>query len=177
MKKILRILGFTLVESVGLSVWLALAAVNYMAALVLFLFLLVEHVLNLNTVMNRKLLNLDRIKGIIGFSLTETAAWVGWLLLNAVSGILAFAYLTVVLLIEHNQADNTLLKKPFFSRLLSLKPLGHTLVESVGCSVWLALVTTGQPIVGFVVLFTAILIHHIIAVEKGQKALAGSSIR
>jgi len=172
MKKMLRIIGFTLVESIGLSVWLILTSMaRYVAAVVLFLFLLVEHVLNINTVLDRNLFNLDRIKGIFGFTVTETVAWVGWLLLMPVNPLLAFVFLTTVLLIEHNQADNTLLRKPFWHGLLRRKALGHTLVESTGCTAWLLLVNAGAPVLGFIVLFTGIFIHHLIAVAMGQKAL------
>lgn len=172
MKDFLRIVGFTLVETVGLSLWLALTAVSYLASVgVLFAFLFVEHVLNINTTLNRRLLDLDRVRGILGFTTTETVAWVVWLLLIPFDPILAATVLAGLLLVEHNQADNTLLLKPFFGGLLRTKALGHTLIEVVGCTGWLTLVRQGNLALGVGVLFAGLLLHHALAVRQGRKAL------
>lgn len=173
MNQTLRILGFTAVETITLSVWLALAQTSgsYVAAGVLFIGLLIEHILNVNTVLKQNYLQIDgtRILGIVGFTITETATWIGWLALLKVNPFLAFGVLTVGLLIEHNQTDNVIRRKNFFGNLLNLKALGHTLVESVGGSVWFRLVQSASPIFAVIVLFVTSLVHHIIAVANGQE--------
>jgi hypothetical protein len=172
MKTLLRILGFTAVETAGLSLWLALAhGASYVAAAVLFAFLLVEHILNVNTALKAPLGNLDRLGGILGFTAVETAAWVAWLAVVPGSPSLAAVILAALLLLEHNITDNVVLKRSFFTKLLDTYNLGHTLVEVTGAAAWFMLVKSGHPVAGVATLFGALFLHHSIAIALAQKAV------
>jgi len=168
-RDLLRIGLFTAVETIGLALWLKqTVSAPVLAALILFGFLAVEHVLNINTILAKPLFLLNKIKGILGFTFTETIAWILWLMAHSINPILAFVVLTIGLLVEHNQADNTARGRNFFGDQFNFRPLVHTLVEVVGGTAWLMLASTGHVVESIIVLFVALFIHHVQAARLGR---------
>ncbi|MBX0323540.1 hypothetical protein EGH21_10915 [Halomicroarcula sp. F13] len=146
--------GFTVVETLTLGLWLALVegapVISRPAAIglaVLTLGLVVEHVLTDATVNGLSLsFPVTRIAGV---SVSEALLWGLWLgiadQLGGVDGILvAGVVLTVLLVPQHSVEDNVLRGEAPLSETLNLDTVGFSLVEGVGATVWLLLVFEGQ---------------------------------
>lgn len=151
---------FTVVETVGLVVWLALArgtvdvAVPGVAAPagtvglgLLFVALFVEHLLTDATV-NGLRSDVPVVAALV-FSATETALWGVWLAAaEAVGGLVGVAVAGVVLAVllvpQHTIEDRALRGEGLLSGLFDLGTLGFSVVEAVAASVWLALILRGD---------------------------------
>lgn len=140
---------FTLVETVGLGIWLALVAdaptLSTATALglgLLFVALVVEHVLT-GLAVNGPPVSLPGLP-VLGFSASETVLWGVWLLVveavGGTGGLQAGAVLLAALLVpQHTVEDNVLRGRGALSDLLDLGTLGFSAVEAVGATLWLAL--------------------------------------
>ncbi|MDS0276314.1 hypothetical protein NDI85_00660 [Halomicroarcula sp. S1AR25-4] len=150
--------GFTVVETVALGLWLALVqgapVISRPAAIglgVLTVGLVVEHVLTDATVNGLSLsFPLARI---VGISVSEALLWAVWLgiadRLGGVDGILvAGAVLSVLLVPQHSVEDNILRGEAPLSNVVNLNTIGFSLVEGIGATVWLLLVFEGQQFAG-----------------------------
>lgn len=149
----LLMVGFTLVETVALGLWLALvqgapliSAASAVGIGVLTLGLVVEHVLTDATV-NGLSLSLP-VGRLVGISVTEALLWAVWLgiaeRLGGLDGVLvAGVVLTVLLVPQHSVEDNVLRGEAPLSTVFDLNTVGFSLVEGVGATVWLALVFEG----------------------------------
>lgn len=146
--------GFTVVETVTLGIWLGLAegapVISRPAAIgfgVLTVGLVLEHVLTDATVNGLSLsLPVTRIAGI---SVSEALLWGLWLgiadQLGGIDGILvAGVVLTVLLVPQHSVEDNILRGEAPLSETFNLDTVGFSLVEGIGATVWLLLVFEGQ---------------------------------
>jgi hypothetical protein len=150
---------FTVVEVVGLVVWLGLArgtvafepaeqlgvaAPTAAVGLgVLFVALYVEHLLT-DAAVNGIDLNVPLIAPLV-FSATETALWGAWLALAEIVGGLfgvgvAGVVLAVLLVPQHTIEDNALRGDGILSELIDVGTLGFSVVEAVAATAWLALV-------------------------------------
>jgi len=174
MKKVLSIAGFTVVEVVGLVVWLLLALGGrpVVGLVVLFAVLSLEHIITFfvvqGDVKRRPALPLVPI---VGFSVIETLIWGAWLL-EVQIGYAGFAtaFLLVALLVEHTLSDNVFRNMPIFSKWVEVKTVGFTFIEVGAASAWLLLHLGGQPIYGAIVLLTGSFMEHQIAVAIARRS-------
>ncbi|TMI08456.1 hypothetical protein E6H34_04220 [Candidatus Bathyarchaeota archaeon] len=180
---------FTGIEIVGLIEWLALSrggnpttvlgqsypilqigaissrvGMTGFAAIVLAVFLLVEHIITQVDATGRFASGKQLVE-ILTFSSLESVIWVVWLVLIPVNGILAFIFFLVALFVEHHIADNVKKGLSFF-KLSSTRPvfiglLVLTISEVVGAVVWIA----AQNLLA--VLVAGSLIEHYIARNVG----------
>jgi len=147
----LLMVGFTLVETLTLGLWLTLvagepviSAASAVGVGVLTLGLVFEHVLTDATVNG---LSVDVLPGrqVLGISIAESLLWVLWLgvaeQLGGVDGILvAGVLLTVLLVPQHTVEDNVLRGADPFESVVDFGTVGFSVVEAVGATVWLVLV-------------------------------------
>jgi hypothetical protein len=179
---------FTGIEIVGLIEWLAISnggnpikvlgqpypilqlgaissrvGMTGFAAIVLAVFLLVEHIITQVDATGRA--SGKQLVEILTFSSLESVIWVVWLLLIPVNGILAFTFFLVLLFVEHHIADNVKKGLSFF-KLSSTRPvfiglLVLTISEVVGAVVWIG----NQNLLA--VLIVGSLLEHYIARNVG----------
>ena len=160
----LVIVIFTGIEIVGLIEWLALSnggtpftvlgqaypilqsgaissrvGTTGFAALVLAVFLLVEHIITQVDATGRFISGKQFVE-ILTFSSLESAIWVVWLKLIPVNGILAITFFLGALFVEHHIADNVKKGLSFFklssTRIVFTGLLVLTISEVVGAVVW-----------------------------------------
>jgi len=192
----LLMVGFTLVETVTLGLWLTLvqsepviSAASAVGLGVLTLGLVLEHVLTDATVNG---LSVDVVPGgqVLGVSVVEALLWVVWLgvaeRLGGVDGILiAGALLSVLLIPQHTVEDNVLRGTDPFESVVELGTAGFSVIEAVGATVWLLLVFEGQQFggtlaalglggvdpaaVGLVALAIVLLVEHDIGVALARE--------
>jgi len=171
----LQILVFTIVEDIAMIAWLALvrAGSQVLGLGVLFLGLFFEHLFSYNVVRNRQLSTQvpepPVRRNIFGFSVVETGIWGVWLLLTAINQALAFVFLLAGLIVEHTLTDNVLKGKSLFFRLVDLRVVPVSIVETVGATAWLQLVDAGQVVEGIVVLVVLQFIEHVMAVALSRR--------
>jgi len=157
---------FTGIEIVGLIEWLAISngenhtavlgqsypvlqvgaissrvGITGFAAIVLAVFLLVEHIITQADATGRFISGKQFVE-ILTFSSLESAIWVVWLKLIPVNGILAITFFLLALFVEHHIADNVKKGLSFFklssTRLVFTGLLVLTISEVVGAVVWVA---------------------------------------
>ena len=156
---------FTGIEIVGLIEWLAISngenhtavlgqsypvlqlgaissrvGITGFAAIVLAVFLLVEHIITQVDATGRFASGKQLVE-ILTFSSLESVIWVVWLVLIPVNGILAITFFLVALFVEHHIADNVKKRLSFF-KLSSTRPvfiglLVLTISEVTGAVVWI----------------------------------------
>jgi len=164
---------FTVIEVVGLAVWLALAdrGMFVLAPVVLAAFLIVEHTITYNVVRGFKLSNLDGPgREIILFSVIEGLIWVVWLLLANGAGVgWAVPFLFGALVIEHTISDNVFRHEGFLNAIAKPQVIGFSAVEVVAATGWLFLVREGDLVFGIGVLLVGSLIEHVMAVKVSQR--------
>lgn len=180
---------FTVIEVITLAVWLALvrsalAVYRRVAAVVLFIGLVLEHILQFNTARGRRLLDglvpLDfsrlPIKGILGFSAVETAIWIAWLALSMAAGnVVGFVFLFTTLIAKHAIADNVIAGRPFlaFRYLANGSIVTASFFEAIGGQAWLINVLAGNVVQGVVILAIFSFIEHLILILLAQREAAG----
>lgn len=147
----LLMVGFTLVETLALGLWLTLvqgapliSAASAVGLGVLTAGLVLEHVLTDATV-NGLSASVLPDRQVVAMSLSESLLWVLWLgvaeRLGGVDGILVAGVLLAVLLVpQHTVEDNVLRGVGPFQSVVDLGTAGFSLVEAVGATVWLLLV-------------------------------------
>jgi hypothetical protein len=177
------VLLVTIIEDIGLIVWLALAraSVTYVgipiAVLVLLLVLLVEH-----SIMQRAenpIFTGRVFREIIGFSSLEVFNWVVWLALlgNTTSllstgSLIAAAYFFVGFYIEHQITENVISNQPFLHfrnarGKITAGVILETLSEGVGARLWIFfLPSMGQ--IGIIFLIIGSTIEHSIQYIVGR---------
>ncbi|MBX0303263.1 hypothetical protein [Haloarcula salinisoli] len=155
----LLMVGFTLVQTLALGLWLTLVAdaplISAASAVglgVLTLGLVLEHVLTDATINGVSVSALPG-KQTFAVSGSEALLWVLWLgvaqRLGGVDGILvAGALLAVLLMPQHTVEDNVLRGVAPFETVMDLGTAGFSVVEAVGATVWLLLVFEGQQFSG-----------------------------
>lgn len=174
MKKI-GILIFTVIEVVGLAVWLALAHGGFaiLAPAVLAAFLILEHIVTYNVIRGLTLTSFGLhvpIREIVVFSVIEAVIWVIWLILADGAGVIyAMPFLFGAFVIEHTISDNVFRHEGFLSAIVRQEVIIFSVVEVIAATVWLHLVRDGFIYHGIVVLFVGSLIEHIMAVKVGQR--------
>ena len=155
----LLMVGFTLVQTVALGLWVTLARgeplISSASAVgfgVLSLGLVFEHVLTDATVNG---LSVSVLPGrqVIATAVAEALLWVLWLgvaeRLGGVDGILAAGALFAVLLVpQHTIEDNVLRGVGPFESVVDLGTVGLSVVEAAGATVWLLLVFEGEQFGG-----------------------------
>ncbi|MBX0285259.1 hypothetical protein EGH22_02890 [Halomicroarcula sp. F28] len=155
----LLMVGFTLVQTLALGLWLTLVAdaplISAASAVglgVLTLGLVLEHVLTDATING---VSVSALPGKQAFAVSgsEALLWVLWLgvaqRLGGVDGILvAGALLAVLLMPQHTVEDNVLRGVAPFETVIDLGTAGFSVVEAVGATVWLLLVFEGQQFSG-----------------------------
>lgn len=153
-------LKVSIIETVGLVVWLALAMAGspLLGAGVLFGTLVLEHFVAYKAANPNRLFP-PKLKLVIA-SLAETVIWVGWLMIAAFNPLLALLVLFVALYVQHNAEVNILTNRPTFSKLLSTRVAGFTAYEAIGGAIWLQLALNTNPILAVVVLFGFMLLEH-----------------
>ena len=161
------VVAVTIVEIVGLVLWLNLRTMGalVLSVALLFVALLIEHVVS-QVDHAEELVSGREFLEIVAFSIIEVAVWVVWLLLIPVNGILAFLFFLAALFVEHQITDNVKKGLGFlhFSRPRTLVFLGlviFTISEVVGAALW---VSTTQ----LIALAAGSLIEHYIARNVGQ---------
>ena len=180
---------FTGIEIVGLVKWLALSngtdpstvlgqaysilqlggifsrtgAAGF-AAIILAVFLLVEHIITQVDATGRFVSGKQFVEILI-FSSLESAIWLVWLELIPVNGLLAFTFFLAALFVEHHIADNVKKSLPFLklssTRLVFTGLLILTVSEVIGAVVWIG----NQNLLA--VLIAGSLIEHYIARNVG----------
>ena len=147
----LLMVGFTLVETLALGLWLTLvesepviSAASAVGLGVLTVGLVLEHVLTDATING---LSVDVLpdRQILAVSVSEALLWVLWLgiaeRIGGVDGVLIAGALFALLLVpQHTIEDNVLRGAGPFASLVDLGTLGFSVVEAVGATVWLLLV-------------------------------------
>ena len=180
---------FTGIEIVGLIEWLALSrggnpttvlgqsypilqigaissrvGMTGFAAIVLAVFLLVEHIITQVDATGRFASGKQLVE-ILTFSSLESVIWVVWLVLIPVNGIIAITFFLAALFVEHHIADNVKKGLSFFklssTRIVFTGLLVLTISEVVGAVVWIA----AQNLLA--VLVAGSLIEHYIARNVG----------
>src|SRR2546428_5292073 len=91
------------------------------AAVVLAVFLLVEHIITQLDATGR-FASGKQLVHILPFTSLESVIWVVWLVLIPVNGILAFTFFLLALFVEHHIADNLTTRLSFF-KLSSTAPV------------------------------------------------------
>jgi len=150
----LLMVGFTLVETLALGLWLTLvegapliSAASAVGLGVLTIGLVLEHVLTDATI-NGLSASVLPGKQVLAVSLSEGLLWVLWLgvaeRVGGVDGVLAAGVLFAVLLIpQHTVEDNVLRGAAPFESVVDLGTVGFSVVEAVGATVWLLLAFEG----------------------------------
>ena len=155
---------FTGIEIVGLIEWLAISngenhtavlgqsypvlqggaissrvGITGFAAIVLAVFLLVEHIITQVDATGRFASGKQLVE-ILTFSSLESVIWVVWLVLIPVNGILAITFFLAALFVEHHIADNVKKGLSFFklssTRAVFVGLLVLTISEVIGAVVW-----------------------------------------
>lgn len=173
---------FTVIEVVTLVVWLALArsaqaAFRRIAAGVLFVGLVLEHIVQYNTAKGRDLLNLTRLPlaGILGFSGVETIIWVLWLPISLAAGnLVGFLTIAALLVAKHAIADNVIAGRPFlgFRYAANGSIVTASALEAVGAQVWLINVLAGDIVRGIVFLSAFSFAEHLILILLARREAA-----
>jgi hypothetical protein len=153
------VLLVTIIEDVGLIVWLALVGTSIptmgvpIAALVLLAVLLTEH-----SIMQRaENPNFTRkvFLEIVGFSTLEVVNWSVWLALlsNATSllstgSLIAAVYFFIGFYVEHQITENVITQQPYLNfrnprAIISVGIILETLSEGVGARLWILLGAQG----------------------------------
>ncbi|MBC8100851.1 MAG: hypothetical protein H7Y11_15535, partial [Armatimonadetes bacterium] len=115
---------------------------------------------------------------IFGITLAEIAFWTVWWSLAQSSGyVLAVLFLTVCLWGLHSFELAILRKRPITFYLKDPQTLLFTVVEGVGGTLWLVAIDAGNPLLGALILFSALSLEHIIQgsalkPELGQPSMA-----
>ena len=185
----LVVVVFTGIEIVGLIEWLALSnggnpimvlgqaypilqlgaissrvGTTGLAAIVLAVFLLVEHIITQADATGRFISGKQFVE-ILTFSSLESAIWVVWLKLIPVNGIIAITFFLAALFVEHHIADNVKKGLSFFklssTRIVFTGLLVLTISEVVGAVVWVG----NQNLLA--VLIVGSLLEHYIARNVG----------
>jgi len=180
---------FTGIEIVGLIEWLAISngenhtavlgqsypvlqlgaissrvGITGFAAIVLAVFLLVEHIITQVDATGRFASGKQLVE-ILTFSSLESVIWLVWLVLIPVNGILAITFFLVALFVEHHIADNVKKGLSFFklssTRAVFVGLLILTISEVIGAVVWVG----NQNLL--VVLVGGSLLEHYIARNVG----------
>ena len=180
---------FTGIEIVGLIEWLAISngenhtavlgqsypvlqggaissrvGITGFAAIVLAVFLLVEHIITQVDATGRFASGKQLVE-ILTFSSLESVIWVVWLKLIPVNGIIAITFFLAVLFVEHHIADNVKKGLSFFKLSSTRAVFGGLLVltisEVIGAVVWVG----NQNLL--VVLVGGSLLEHYIARNVG----------
>ncbi|MDS0284172.1 hypothetical protein [Haloarcula onubensis] len=155
----LLMVGFTLVETLALGLWLTLvqsapviSATSAIGLGVLTSGLVVEHVLTDATVNG---VSADALpdRQALAVSVSEALLWVLWLgvadRLGGVDGILFAGGLFAVLLVpQHTVEDNVLRRVGPFDSVVDLGTAGFSVVEAAGATVWLLLAFEGGQFSG-----------------------------
>ncbi len=186
---LLVVIIFTGIEIVGLVKWLALSngadpsvalgqaysllhlsAISSrtgtagFAAIILTIFLLVEHIITQADATGRFVSGKQFVE-ILTFSSLESAIWLVWLELIPVNGLLAITFFLAALFVEHHIADNVKKGLPFLklssTRLVFTGLLILTVSEVIGAVVWVG----DQNLL--VVLIVGSLLEHYIARNVG----------
>ena len=181
MNKTFKVITFSIVETAGLAIWLALVlgtlgffqASNLVAFVVLFVFLEIEHLFSYNTAHGKGLFNFSGVPilKLLGISLSESIVWVVWLQIFNAAGVAVVAvFLSLIFIPQHKIELNVIEGRPVFQGLLAGRVVGFSIVEGVGSSVWgkLAMGGSGQGVLGIVVLLVTLLVEHFIQVKKTQ---------
>ncbi|WP_262177862.1 hypothetical protein [Haloarcula laminariae] len=146
----LLMVGFTLVETLALGLWLTLvqgepliSAASAVGFGVLSLGLVLKHALA-DAAVNG--LSVSALPGrqILGVSVAEALLWALWLgvaeRLGGVDGILVAGGLFAVLLVpQHTIEDNVVRGVGPFASVVDIGTVGASVVEAVGATVWLLL--------------------------------------
>lgn len=176
LKDKLNIAVFTAVEDIALIAWLAVvrAELQVIGLGILFVGLLFEHLFSYNVIRNFRLgttvAEAPVRRNIVGFSLIETGIWGVWLLLAGINPALAFVFLLAGLIIEHTLTDNVMKGHNLFFRIVDLRVLPFSIVETVGATAWLRFVDHGMAIEGIVVLVVLQFIEHMMATALSRRA-------
>ena len=166
----IKILTFSAVETIALAVWLGLQNQVLLALAILIVGLTLEHWISYNTANRKALLATTGVPfgKILLFSVFETGWWAVWLLLAGKFGLVAAtAFLSLILIIQHNIEFNVVEGQRFLYRLLSRRGLVISLIEGVGGTVWLILARRAvllyslESLVAITVLFIVMVIEHI----------------
>lgn len=149
--RLVGVATFTAVEAVSLAIWLALvrfeplgSASEVVGVSVLAGGLLLEGLLTHVTVNGRD--GAIPAAAIAAFSATETALWILWLaLVEGIGGLAGFAAagvaLALLLVPQHSVEDNVLRGRRAISRLFHPGTVTLSVLESLGATAWLVLVT------------------------------------
>ncbi len=163
------ILVFTVIETVGVAVWLALIGAGHpiIALGVLLAGFVLEHIASSNVKRGRALLRLPSFAlylRLLLIAAVETATWAGWLALTDVVQVLAVIVLFAGLLVGHVFELNTLNEQPLRSQFLfrARQALVITGVETLTAIAWLALTVTA-PVLAPVVLFGGLFGEHVLS--------------
>jgi len=155
----LLMVGFTLVETLALGLWLTLvrgapliSAASAVGLGVLTVGLVLEHVLT-DAAVNGLSTSVLPDRQVVAVSVSEALLWVLWLgvaeRLGGVDGILVAGVLLAVLLVpQHTVEDNVLRRVGPFQSLIDLGTTGFSLVEAIGATVWLLLAFEGAQFSG-----------------------------
>ncbi len=148
MNKHVKILSFSIVETLALAAWLAILGVPGLA--ILALGLTVEHWMSHNTAKDKRLFNISGVPflKIAGFSISETILWAVWLvLLNSLGFIYASILLSVYLIPQHKVELNVVENRPIFKNLLSKRTILISAIEGVGGSLWGVLALNAESLI------------------------------
>jgi len=187
MNKTFKVIIFSVVETAGLAIWLALLlgtldfflASRLVAFVVLFVFLEIEHLFSYNTAHGKGLFNFSGVPilKLLGISLSEAIVWVVWLqIFNGAGVAVAAVFLSLIFIPQHKIELNVIEGRPTFQGLLAGRVVGFSIVEGVGSSIWGKLAMGGhgstslttQGALGIVVLLVTLLVEHFIQVKKTQ---------
>jgi len=153
------VLTVTIIEDIGLIVWLALVGTSFtvmgipIAALILLGVLLVEH-----SIMQRA--ENPNFTGrvfleVFGFSVLEVVNWSVWIALlgNATSlfsmnSLVAAAYFLVGFYVEHQITENVITQQPFLNfrnakGVITIGVILETLSEGIGARLWVLFGASG----------------------------------
>lgn len=171
---------FTVVEVVTLAVWFALArAGRRVAAVVLFVGLLLEHIIQYNVAHGRELLDLSRLplRGLVLFTSIETVVWVAWLAISAAAGpAVGLVFIIVLLVGKHAVSDNVIRGRPPFAfRYFSNGSIvTASVLEGAGAQLWLANVLAGSVLQGILILAVFSFLEHTILTMLARRELANA---
>ncbi len=183
MNRTLGIVLQTIFEAAGLIVWLALimSAIGVIAdggglfefakylglsVLVLFLGFELEHLVAYYFLVSSKL----PVGRLTVLSISETIIWIAWFYISSgFAHAVGFVFLTVTMFVQHSLELRVFKGLPIldfdeFSFFFNSRVALHTLIESAGAQIWLALVFTGSAtlgVVGAVVLVVTLAVEHV----------------
>lgn len=156
----------TTVEVYGLFLWLGLQLQGAIlsAGWVLFGFLLIEHIISqidhnsteviLHPERPKQKFDLTQFVEIVIFSTIEVVVWIVWLSLIPINNLLAIAFFTLALFVEHQITDNVKKRLPLghFASPRSILFRGlviFTISEVAGAVIWVSLVLKNPTSVGY----------------------------